>query len=92
LGCWVIYHENVYVICKKDGIFFEANINKEKQEVEKLEPIKTKIIKGRTAYFNPQDSHHEYMVIMDDGLYIYDETGESGNDAVIWPNDPAWFN
>ena len=92
LGCWTVYKDVAYIICKKEGQYFSAYVDKKKQDVEKLEQIKTKIIKGETAYYSENDKNHEYMVIKDDGLYIFDETGESGTDAVIWSNDPTWNN
>ena len=92
LGCWTVYEDVSYVICKKEGQYYSTYVDKKNQSVEKLEQIKTKNIKGETAYYSENDKHHEYTVIKDDGLYIYDETGESGPDAVIWSNDPTWNN
>ncbi|MBR3478833.1 MAG: hypothetical protein IKH43_07010 [Bacteroidaceae bacterium] len=87
LGCWVIYQEDCYILCQKDGEFYEVNVNKEKQKISELKPIATKIIQGTTAYYIPDDPHHAYMIIKDDGLYIYDD---SGDNAVVWANDPTW--
>ncbi len=90
MGCWTVYRENSYVICRKEGQYYAAYIDKKKRSVGELEDIQIKDVKGYTAYYSPNDTHHEYMIIKDDGLYIYDETEESGMDAVIWPNDPSF--
>ena len=92
LGCWSCYQEDSYVICQKDGKYYMTNINKEKQSIGELQSINTKVKNGETIYYKPNDKFHEYMIIKDDGLYIYDETGETGTDAVIWVNDPTWKN
>ena len=90
LGCWTVYGDGGYVLCKKAEKYFAVYIDKKNQKVGELELIKTKKVRGETAYYSPNPDNHEYMIIMSDGLYIYDETGESGTDPVVWPNDPSW--
>lgn len=90
LGCWTVYGDGGYVLCKKADKYYAAYIDKKNQKVGELEIIKTKKVKGETAYYSQESDNHEYMIIMSDGLYIYDETGESGTDPVVWPNDPSW--
>ena len=92
LGCWIVYKEDSYIICQKDNKFYATYINKEKQSINDLQQLETKVKNGETVYYEPNDQHQEYMAIRDNGLYIYDETGELGTDATIWSNDPMWKN
>ena len=90
LGCWTVYEEDDYILCKKDGLYYEAYVNKEKNSISELKPIKTKRKNGAVAYYSPENHSNEYMIIKEDGLYIYDESGVSGDKPVVWSNDPLW--
>ena len=92
LGCWTVYEESDYILCQKDGHFFETYVNKKDQTISNLEPMSTKKRKGATAYYSPTNHDNEYMIIMEDGLYIYNEKEESGGNAVVWSNDPLWID
>lgn len=86
LGCWSVYGDQGYLICKKDGKYYESYYNKKTKTLGELKYVKTKIVNGVDAYYSMGDNNHEYMVIKDDGLYIYDENENS--DAVVWSNEP----
>lgn len=88
LGCWTI--DNSYIICNKDNKYYAAYIDKEKSKISDLKLLEKGIKNGDTIFFEQNNPHNEYMIIKDNGLYIYDETSESGTDATIWSNDSSW--
>ena len=90
LGCWIVYEESDYILCKKDGLYYEAYVNKKQNTISELKPIKTKKKNGAVAYYSPDNHSNEYMIIREDGLYIYDESGVSGDKPVVWSTDPLW--
>ena len=90
LGCWVAYQDDDIIICKKNKQYYQIFVNKKDQTIGELTHLSTKTIKGQNAYYELGDPHHEYMVIMPDGLYIFNETEEFGEKPTIWSNDPTW--
>lgn len=86
-GCWIVYGDNDYVICEKEGKYYGTFVNKKKQEVSRLEVLVKKTKNGEAAYYEKGDIT-EYMVIKSDGLYIYNVNYKNPE---VWANDDTWI-
>ena len=87
LGCWIEYRDEDYIICHKDNKFYDVIVDKKKQNIGELERLKTMQINGKTAFYSVDNKYKDYAIIEVDGLYCYDETGES---LCVLSNDPLW--